>query len=84
MEPHVDDGADDLAYLTDGARTGELVGDLPARPTGLWRRWCRRRRSCGGGGVVEDAVEEEAVRRRSMGGAWRGGSECGFGGAIEG
>lgn len=69
IEPHVDDGADDLAHLADGAGAGELVGDLPRAglPGGGGGRrggglGLRRR----GGGVGGGAVEEVARRGRAV------------------
>jgi hypothetical protein len=86
---HVDDGADHLAHLADGAGAGELVGDLAAAGLpGGWRRGGGRHLGRGGGGVGGGAVEEvpgrgRAVRRpaRARRGG-RGGTEAG-GGAKE-
>lgn len=67
VKPHVDDGADDLAHLPDGAGAGELVGDLTST-RGLPRRGRGRRRLLrrGGRGVRGGAVEEVPRWRRSV------------------
>jgi hypothetical protein len=66
IEAHVNDGADDLADLPDGAGAGELVGDLAsAGLPGGRRRGGRRLLRRGGGGVGGGAVEEVPGRGRA-------------------
>uniref|UniRef100_A0A7C9ABH6 Uncharacterized protein n=1 Tax=Opuntia streptacantha TaxID=393608 RepID=A0A7C9ABH6_OPUST len=67
FEPHINDGSDHLANLSDRTFSGELVDDLPAGNISSLRRRRRGQGFCSSRcGVVDSAVEEVAIRRGTV------------------